>query len=76
MTGLAVATVGGNDRVTPRDLKCLGNLIGDTTWCRGVVTGKSEDAGEALAHLELRAVNQRGETTARGTATVALPRRP
>jgi len=52
------------------------NLIGDTTWCRGTVTDKSEDAGEALAHLELHAVNQRGEITARGTATVALPWRP
>ena len=51
------------------------NLIGDVTWCRGVVTGKTDDEDEALVQLELRAVNQRGETTASGTATVALPRR-
>jgi acyl dehydratase len=51
------------------------NLIGDTTWCRGTVTGKAEDNGAALVHLALSAVNQRGETTAQGTATVALPRR-
>jgi acyl dehydratase len=51
------------------------NLIGDLTWCRGSVTGKSEEGGAALAHLALEAVNQRGESTARGTATVALPRR-
>ena len=51
------------------------NLIGDVTWCRGVVTGKTDDEDEALVQLELHAVNQRGETTASGTATVALPRR-
>ena len=51
------------------------NLIGDVTWCRGVVTGKTDDGDEALVQLELRAVNQRGETTASGTAMVAVPRR-
>ena len=51
------------------------NLIGDVTWCRGVVTGKTQDGDHALVHIELRAVNQRDETTALGTATVALPRR-
>ena len=51
------------------------NLIGDVTWCRGVVTGKTQDGDHALADIELRAVNQRDETTALGTATVALPRR-
>jgi acyl dehydratase len=48
------------------------NLIGDTTWCRGEVTAK--DAG-GLVHLALRAVNQRGETTAAGAAEVVLPTR-
>ncbi len=55
------------------------NLIGDVTWCRGAVTGKSEDKseeeGEGLVEVELIAENQRGEVTARGAATVALPRR-
>jgi acyl dehydratase len=46
------------------------NLIGDTTWCRGMVTGK--EAGGRV-HLALRAENQRGETTASGSATVILP---
>lgn len=46
------------------------NLIGDTTWCRGQVTGKHADGVVVLA---LRAENQRGETTARGTAEVVLP---
>src|SRR5438046_6064154 len=49
------------------------NLIGDTTWCRGTVTGK-EPGG--VVHLSLHADNQRGETTASGIATVVLPQRP
>jgi acyl dehydratase len=48
------------------------NLIGDTTWCRGQVTGKHADGAVVLA---LRAENQRGETTAIGTAEVVLPRK-
>jgi acyl dehydratase len=49
------------------------NLIGDTTWCRGTVAAK--EAG-GVVQLALRAENQRGETTASGTATVVLPTRP
>src|SRR5262245_22697326 len=48
------------------------NLIGDTTWCRGAVSGKDP---EGVVHLALRAENQRGETTALGSATVVLPER-
>ncbi|MFQ5521416.1 MAG: acyl dehydratase, partial [Candidatus Methylomirabilia bacterium] len=48
------------------------NLIGDTTWCRGHVSGK--EAG-GLVHLELAAENQRHEITAVGTAVVILPAR-
>lgn len=48
------------------------NMIGDTTWCRGEVTGK-QAAGPV--HLALRAENQRGELTASGAATVMLPMR-
>ncbi len=47
------------------------NLIGDTTWCRARVTGKDEDGVVTLA---LVAENQRGETTAAGTADVVLTR--
>lgn len=46
------------------------NLIGDTTWCRGEVTGRGRD-GEV--ELSVRGANQRGEVTAAGTATVVLP---
>jgi acyl dehydratase len=51
------------------------NLIGDTTWCRGTVSGRAPltDLGEVT--LALSAVNQRGETIAAGEAIVALPRR-
>ena len=48
------------------------NLIGDTTWSRGTVSGKDP---EGVVHLTLRAENQRGETTASGSATVVLPER-
>jgi len=49
------------------------NLIGDTTWCRGSVTAKALVEGRGEITLALSAVNQRGETTATGTATVVLP---
>lgn len=52
------------------------NLIGDTTWCRGRVTGKSLVEGRGEVTLELGAVNQRDETIALGQATVVLPRKP
>ena len=52
------------------------NLIGDVTWCRGTVTGKrEEDDGLALVDADLTAENQRGDVTAKGSATVVLPRR-
>lgn len=51
------------------------NLIGDTTWCRGRVTGKALVEGRGEATLDLSAVNQRGETIAGGRAVVVLPRR-
>jgi hypothetical protein len=51
------------------------NLIGDTTWCRGTVTGAAvvDERGEVT--LSLTAVNQRGDTIAAGQAVVVLPRR-
>jgi len=51
------------------------NLIGDTTWCRGTVTGTAIVEGRGEATLALTAVNQRGETIAAGQAVVVLPRR-
>ena len=48
------------------------NLIGDTTWCRGRVTGK---APGGVVTLALDGTNQRGEVIADGTAEVVLPTR-
>jgi acyl dehydratase len=49
------------------------NLIGDTTWCRGTVSGKSAERSEVT--LDLTAVNQREEQIALGQAVVVLRRR-
>jgi acyl dehydratase len=51
------------------------NLIGDTTWCRGTVTGAAAADERGEVTLALTAVNQRGETIAAGQAVVVLPRR-
>lgn len=51
------------------------NLIGDTTYCRGKVSGKREEDGKSLVDLDLVTVNQRDMQTTEGQATVELPRR-
>ena len=51
------------------------NLIGDTTWCRGVVANTALVDGRGEVTLDLAAVNQRDETIASGQAVVILPRR-
>jgi len=48
------------------------NLFGDTTWCRGRITGKRKEGSECLVDCELWTENQRKETTVTGTATVGL----
>jgi acyl dehydratase len=50
------------------------NLLGDTTWCRGTVTGRALVEGRGEVTLALTAVNQRDETIAAGQAVVVLPR--
>ena len=49
------------------------NFIYDTTWCKGRVSGKHVTDGRYVVDLDVRCENQRGETTATGTATAALP---
>ena len=49
------------------------NVVGDTTWCRGKITGKRQENGECLVDLEIRGENQRKEITTTGTAVVRLP---
>jgi acyl dehydratase len=52
------------------------NLVGDVTWCRGRVTGKSVGpGGEHLVDLECWGETQRGERNMEATATVRLPSR-
>ena len=51
------------------------NLIGDLTTCSGRVTGKEVVDGEHLVHLEIKAEDQRGQSTAIGKASVRLPSR-
>jgi acyl dehydratase len=51
------------------------NLIGDTTWWRGTVTGREVVDGYHLAHVECVAVNQDGVSHAKARATIVLPTR-
>jgi acyl dehydratase len=52
------------------------NYVSDTQWLRGRVVQKHLVAGDRPAvELELEAVNQRGEATTPGHATVLLPSR-
>ena len=52
------------------------NYVGDTQWLRGRVTRKYLATGDRPAvDLELEAVNQRGEVTTPGHATILLPSR-
>ncbi len=48
------------------------NLHADTTWAKGRVTGKRRDGRQFLVDLEVWCENQRGETTATGSAVAAL----
>ena len=50
------------------------NPVGDVLYFTGEVTGKRQEAdGRALVDIEQRAVNQDGELSIEGSATVELP---
>jgi acyl dehydratase len=49
------------------------NLVGDTTWCRGSVTGARVVDGRGVVSIAVSGVNQRDETIAVGEAVVRLP---
>lgn len=51
------------------------NLHVDTTWSKGEVVAKAQRDGKAVVVVRLWCENQRGETTAKGTAEVALQSR-
>jgi len=48
---------------------------GDTITCRGTVTRRYEEAGEARIDGDVTASNQKGEVAVTGNFTAALPRR-
>jgi hypothetical protein len=50
-------------------------MYGDTNWYRGSVTKKYVDDGKYCVDISYKGVNQRGETTTAGWATVILPSR-
>jgi len=57
------------------EFRCF-NYVGDTQWLRGRVTRSYLAAGgRAAVDVELEAVNQRGELTTPGHATILLPSR-
>jgi acyl dehydratase len=51
------------------------NLVGNTIWWLGRVEAKREIGAVKLVDLNVRAINQKDEPSAVGTATVALPSR-
>lgn len=51
------------------------NLVGDTIWWRGTVTGKTVRDGHALVELAVTATNQQQQLSADGNAVVILPSR-
>jgi len=50
-------------------------IFGDCTFTKGRVIGKRMEGERALVDLEIWAENQLGQTTAKGSAVVELPRR-
>ena len=51
------------------------NIFGDVSWCRARVIDKRMEDGAGVVDLEIWVETQLGETTAKGQAVVALPRK-
>ncbi|HIM38278.1 MAG TPA: hypothetical protein EYM38_09725 [Dehalococcoidia bacterium] len=51
----------------------LPNVYGDVSWCRGKITRKRQQDGQNLCDIDVWCENQRGQQTALGQATLALP---
>ena len=49
------------------------NVFGDTQFIGGTVIKKYQEGDEYLVDVEIKTVNQRGEETMPGKATVSLP---
>jgi acyl dehydratase len=67
--------MGDNAMLAKLDAKLTGiNILGDATWCTGVVTKKYVDADDRpCIEIDLKGTNQRGEVTCAATATVIPP---
>ena len=67
------------DEVQVKKLGCQYRSINqkdDVLTCTGKITGKRMEDGEYLVDLAVDVVNQSGQSTAPGEATVSLPSRP
>jgi acyl dehydratase len=53
----------------------LPNLVGDTLWCQGKITGKRIADDHHIVEIELFARNQLGDLSCQGTAEAVLPSR-
>jgi acyl dehydratase len=49
------------------------NLVGDTIWWTGEVISKDIQEGYGVVKFKVRAVNQKDELSADGTASAVLP---
>ncbi|KXX58923.1 FAS1-like dehydratase domain-containing protein [Rhodococcus sp. LB1] len=49
------------------------NLVGDTTWMKGTVSGKRVAGDQHLVDIEFQGINQDDRVNVIGTATVRLP---
>ena len=65
----------GNDGFLKKlSARCIRfNMFGDTQFIGGTITKKYQEGDEYLVDVEIKTVNQRGEETMPGKATVSLP---
>ncbi len=74
MSNVATHWMGDHGFLHHLKVKLLGFcFVGYTVWLRATVADKRQEGGVNFVDLELTATNQRSETIAAGTATVALP---
>ena len=73
LAGLLTNWMGDDGFLKKMDVDILlPNIIGDSTWCKGKVTGKRVENGEHLVECNIWAENQRKEVTAKGNAVMML----
>jgi acyl dehydratase len=76
MSQVVTDWAGDKGELTDLEVRALiPNIMGDTLWCHGRVSGKRSEQGKHIVDIELWADNQLGEKSAKGTASVVLPAR-